>query len=102
MVIVERTLETGEKVLMRSSPANGKLRFKNDFIQVYSKDCQCCCFDLFINCHSKITASIGEEAHVFLRASERRLHYNGQSTVFTVRNAGHSAGFDEEGELKIF
>jgi len=82
MVIVERKLENGENILMRSSPANGKLRFKNDFVQ--------------------ITASCGEEAHVFLRVWERRLHYNGQNTVFTVRNAGHSAGFDEEGELKIF
>jgi len=82
MVIVERKLENGENILMRSSPANGKLRFKNDFVQ--------------------ITASCGEEAHVFLRVCERRLHYNGQNTVFTVRNAGHSAGFDEEGELKIF
>ena len=25
-----------------------------------------------------------------------------QSTVFTVRNGGHSAGFDEEGALRIF
>ena len=25
-----------------------------------------------------------------------------QSTVFTVRNGGHSAGFDEDGGLRIF
>ena len=25
-----------------------------------------------------------------------------QSTIFTVRNGGHSAGFDEEGNLRIF
>ena len=66
---------------------------------------------------------MGEEAHLFLRARDRRLHYSGQvavslslvfvlrnvdlifnvqSTVFTVRNGGHSAGFDEEGALRIF
>ena len=37
MVIVERKLENGENILMRSSPANGKLRFKNDFVQVKTK-----------------------------------------------------------------
>ena len=47
-------------------------------------------------------ASLGEESHLFLRAGDRRLHYSGQSSVFTVRNAGHSAGFDEAGVLRIF
>ena len=74
---------------------------------------------------NQVTASLGEEAHLFLRAKDRRLHYSGQvvlflcggiwasidltqsrfnvqSTVFTVRNGGHSAGFDEEGALRIF
>ena len=35
-------------------------------------------------------------------AGDRRLHYSGQSAVFTVRNAGHSAGFDEAGMLRIY
>ena len=37
-----------------------------------------------------LTASIGEEAHVFIKSNDRRIHYNG--TAFVVRNAGHSAG----------
>ena len=50
----------------------------------------------------QVTASLGGESHLFLRSKDRRLHYNGASGVFTVRNAGHSAGFDEDGELRIF
>ena len=33
---------------------------------------------------------MGDEAHVFIKSNERRIHYNG--TAFVVRNAGHSAG----------
>ena len=50
----------------------------------------------------QVTASLGDDSHMFLRSRDRRLHYNGGSGVFMVRNAGHSAGFDEEGELRIF
>ena len=50
----------------------------------------------------KVTASLGDESHMFLRSKDRRLHYNGNTGVFIVRNAGHSAGFDEDGELRIF
>ena len=32
-----------------------------------------------------MTASLGVEGHVFVKALERRMHYNGQNNVFTVR-----------------
>ena len=81
LVIVERELQ-GDKFVLKTSPSNGKLKFYSNFLQV--------------------TASLGDESHVFLRSMNRRLHYSGQSKVFTVRNAGHSAGFDEEGSLRIY
>ncbi|KAK9505301.1 hypothetical protein O3M35_009389 [Rhynocoris fuscipes] len=50
----------------------------------------------FLHC----TASMGSTSHLFVRRGERRLHYDGSS--FIVRNAGHSAGFDEKTQLKVF
>lgn len=47
----------------------------------------------FIHC----TASA---EHMFVRRGDRRMHFDGAN--FIVRNAGHSAGFDEYNELKIF
>jgi len=82
LVIIERTMENGVKISMRASPSNGKIRMDSHFVQV--------------------TASLGDESHMFLRSKDRRLHYNGNTGVFIVRNAGHSAGFDEDGELRIF
>ena len=81
LVTVERQIG-GDKLLIRTSPNNGKVKFYSKLVQV--------------------TASLGQESHLFLRAGDRRLHYSGQSNVFTVRNAGHSAGFDEAGVLRIF
>ena len=49
-----------------------------------------------------MTASLGMESHLLLRSRERRLYYSGETKVFTVRNARPSAGFDEEGSLRIF
>lgn len=34
------------------------------------------------------------------RRGERRMHFDGSS--FTVRNAGHSAGFDDHNLLKVY
>ena len=48
------------------------------------------------------TASRGEESHFFLKAEDRRIHYTGSTKVFTVRSHKHTAGFDEEGNLRIF
>lgn len=81
LVTVDRPLG-GDSLRLRVSPNNGKVRYERRGVVV--------------------TASQGEERHLFLRAEDRRLHYSGQSTVFTVRNAGHSAGFDEHGALRIF
>jgi hypothetical protein len=46
------------------------------------------------------TASLGDESHLFVKSNDRRLHYNGKA--FVIRNAGHSAGFDEKGQLRIW
>ena len=81
LVSVERFVDS-DCFLLKASPANGKVRVNSTFLQT--------------------TDSLGEESHVFLRSGDRRLHYSGRSTVFTVRQSGHSAGFDETGSLRIF
>ena len=78
---VERQ-QGGDYIWIKTSPNNGMVRFDSRMVQV--------------------TASLGQGSHMFLRSGDRRLHYCGQSAVFTVRNAGHSAGFDETGVLRIF
>ncbi|KAF7996122.1 hypothetical protein HCN44_010378 [Aphidius gifuensis] len=50
----------------------------------------------FLHC----TASLGQTSHLFVRRGERRMHYDGSS--FIVRNAGHSAGFDNNNQLKVY
>jgi len=82
LVIVEKETQHGNRVILKSSPSNGKIKFESSSVQM--------------------TASMGKESHLFIRSSDRRLHYNGETMVFTVRNAGHSAGFDEKGSLRIF
>ena len=82
LIIVEKETQYGNKVVLKSSPSNGKIKFESNSVQM--------------------TASMGKESHLFIRSSDRRLHYNGETMVFTVRNAGHSAGFDEKGSLRIF
>jgi hypothetical protein len=57
LVTVERAV-AGGRLLLRTSPNNGKVRFEGREVQV--------------------TASLGEESHLFLRAGDRRLHYSGQ------------------------
>ncbi|CAG0881471.1 unnamed protein product [Cyprideis torosa] len=46
------------------------------------------------------TASMGQSPHMFVRRGERRLHTDLAS--FVARNAGHSAGFDDTGRLKVY
>ena len=82
LVIIEKEVGQDNKIFMRSSPTNGKVRVDSHFVQ--------------------ITASLGADSHMFVRSLNRRLHYSGGTKVFTVRNAGHSAGIDEEGSLRIF
>lgn len=79
LVSVER--KYGEEVfILKASPNNGKARLQSSFMY--------------------LTASMGEESHLFVKSNDRRIHYNGKA--FVVRNAGHSAGFDEEGRLRIW
>ncbi|XP_040565763.1 uncharacterized protein fest [Lepeophtheirus salmonis] len=69
-----------EKFVLKTSPNNGKARLESSFLYV--------------------TASLGEEAHIFIKSEDRRLHYNGNS--FQIRNGGHAAGFNESGSLRIW
>lgn len=46
------------------------------------------------------TASMGQSSHLFVRREERRMHFDGSS--FVVRNAGHSSGFDEQNNLRVY
>ncbi|XP_065086280.1 uncharacterized protein fest [Ochlerotatus camptorhynchus] len=50
----------------------------------------------YIHC----TASMGQTSHLFVRREERRMHFDGNS--FVVRNAGHSAGFDDCNRLRVY
>lgn len=69
-----------ELFTLKTSPSNGKARLQSSFIYV--------------------TASEGNESHLFVKSKDRRIHHS--SKAFTVRNAGHSAGFDETGSLRIY
>ena len=57
---------------------------------------------MFLTDQSQVTASRGEEAHFFVKSGERRIHYTGATKVMMVRSYGHSAGFDEAGNLRIY
>lgn len=80
LVIVER-MGGSQKFLLKTSPGNGKARLESSFAHV--------------------TASLGEESHLFIKSDDRRLHYNGQTNMFIVRYAGNAAGFDESGMLRL-
>jgi hypothetical protein len=79
LVTVERR-HGSENFVLKTSPSNGKVRLQSSFLY--------------------LTASLGMESHIFVRSNDRRLHYNGNT--FVVRNAGHAAGFDERGLLRIW
>ena len=81
-VIVERKLPGGDKIFLRSSPLNGSARFLSRFV--------------------KMTASLNStRPHMFLKSEDRCIYYMGQTKVFTVLNAGVSAGFNKEGNFTI-
>ena len=65
---------------MRTSPFNGTASMSTPYVHC--------------------TASIGTACHLFVKRGERRMHYDGLS--FIVRNAGHSAGFDDDHKLKVY
>lgn len=43
---------------------------------------------------------MGQSSHMFVRREERRIHFDGSN--FVARNAGHSAGFDENNLLRVY
>ncbi|XP_062549572.1 uncharacterized protein LOC134214169 [Armigeres subalbatus] len=65
---------------LRTSPTNGSATITTPYIHC--------------------TASMGQTSHLFVRREERRMHFDG--TSFVVRNAGHSAGFDEWNRLRVY
>ncbi|XP_068084820.1 uncharacterized protein fest [Anabrus simplex] len=75
-----RVARNSNKYQMRTSPTNGTASLTTPFLHC--------------------TASMGQTSHLFVRRGERRMHYDGAS--FIVRNAGHSAGFDEKNQLKVY
>ena len=100
MVVVERTGEDGSVVKLRTSPGNGKFRFESNLVQVgddvgRSRNCS---FSSLL----KVTASLGEYSHFYVRSAPRTIHYNAIDNVFRLRCASHEVGFDQEGTLKIF
>ncbi|XP_026467641.1 uncharacterized protein LOC113371217 [Ctenocephalides felis] len=75
-----RIARNSNKCMIRTSPANGSATLTTPFMHC--------------------TASMGHTSHLFVRRGERRMHFDG--TSFIVRNAGHSAGFDEKNMLKVY
>ncbi|EZA54702.1 hypothetical protein DMN91_007330 [Ooceraea biroi] len=75
-----RIARNSNKYQMRTSPSNGTASLTTPFLHC--------------------TASLGQTSHLFVRRGERRMHYDG--TSFIVRNAGHSAGFDDNNQLKVY
>lgn len=75
-----RVVRKSNKFSLRTSPTNGSASISTP------------------NIHC--TGSMGQTRHLFVRRGERRMHYDG--ATFIVRNAGHSAGFDEKHQLKVY
>lgn len=71
---------SSNKFSLRTSPSNGSASVSSPFMHC--------------------TGSLGQTRHLFVRRGERRMHYDG--TSFIVRNAGHSAGFDDKHQLKVY
>lgn len=75
-----RVGRNSNKYSLRTSPGNGSASISSPFLHC--------------------TGSMGHTRHLFVRRGERRMHYDGAS--FIVRNAGHSAGFDDKHQLKVY
>ncbi|XP_033246738.1 uncharacterized protein LOC117187906 isoform X1 [Drosophila miranda] len=69
-----------KKGLIRTSPGNGSATLSTPGIYC--------------------TASLGQTSHLFVRHNERRMHFDG--SCFNVRNAGHSAAFNENNLLIVY
>ncbi|XP_033254815.1 uncharacterized protein LOC117194358 isoform X2 [Drosophila miranda] len=68
------------KCLIRTSPGNGSATLTTPGIHC--------------------TASLGKTSHLFVRRNEKRMHFDG--SCFIERNAGHSAGFNENNLLIVY
>lgn len=79
-VQIFRVSRPNNRLKIHTSPSNGSARISTQFV------------------HS--TASMGKSSHLFVRHEERRMHFDG--TQIVVRNQGHSAGFDEVNNLRIY
>lgn len=79
-LLYNRIARNSNKYQLRTSPSNGTASLTTPFLHC--------------------TASLGQTSHLFVRRGERRMHYDG--TSFIVRNAGHSAGFDDNNQLKVY
>ncbi|GAB0090624.1 uncharacterized protein DMENIID0001_053660 [Sergentomyia squamirostris] len=75
-----RVTRSHNKNLIRTSPGNGSATLTTNFMHC--------------------TASLGQTSHLFVRRGELRMHFDGSQ--FVVRNAGHSAGFNEDNLLKVY
>ncbi|XP_066144441.1 uncharacterized protein fest [Euwallacea fornicatus] len=75
-----RVGRNNNKFSLRTSPSNGSASISSPYYHC--------------------TGSMGQTRHLFVRRGERRMHYDGSS--FILRNAGHSAGFDEKHQLKVY
>uniref|UniRef100_A0A1B0CCM3 Uncharacterized protein n=1 Tax=Lutzomyia longipalpis TaxID=7200 RepID=A0A1B0CCM3_LUTLO len=75
-----RITSSNNKCLIRTSPGNGSATLTTNFMHC--------------------TASMGQTSHLFVRRGELRMHFDGSQ--FVVRNAGHSAGFDDNNRLKVY
>ncbi|ENN71645.1 uncharacterized protein LOC109544037 [Dendroctonus ponderosae] len=75
-----RVGRNSNKFSLRTSPTNGSASISSPYMHC--------------------TGSMGQTRHLFVRRGERRMHYDG--STFIVRNAGHSAGFDEKHQLKVY
>ncbi|CAH0548540.1 unnamed protein product [Brassicogethes aeneus] len=75
-----RVGRNSNKFSLRTSPTNGSASVSSPYMHC--------------------TGSMGQTRHLFVRRGERRMHYDG--STFIVRNAGHSAGFDDKHQLKVY
>ena len=102
-VMVWKRSQDGSKAFLSASPSNGKLKVVTGFIQV-SLSQSVRLLDISHSSHlsCQVTASRGEESHLFLKSGEKRLHYTGSTKVLMVRSFAHTAGFDEAGHLRIY
>ncbi|XP_075168962.1 wurstfest [Haematobia irritans] len=75
-----KVTRSNNKCLIRTSPGNGSTTLTT----------------VGIHC----TASMGNTSHLFVRRNEKRMHFDG--SCFIVRNAGHSAGFNESNLLIVY